>query len=116
MFLSIFRYTDWMGWHEQGDGKLFFGLKIENGRVIDRGDFKLKTALRKIVDEFNYSIVMCPTQAMILKVKTGYYLCYFWIGYLNWLGLKVVSPSLWRLFRYRLFKKITKVYCVSVGY
>lgn len=71
-FCFVFRYTDWMGWHEQGDGKLFFGLKIESGRVIDRGDFKLKTALRKIIDEFNYSIVMAPTQAMVLKVRTRY--------------------------------------------
>ena len=26
------KYSDWMGWHEQGDGKLFLGVNIEQGR------------------------------------------------------------------------------------
>ena len=27
------KYSDWMGWHEQGDGKWFYGVNIEQGRV-----------------------------------------------------------------------------------
>jgi sulfite reductase (ferredoxin) len=23
------KYSDWMGWHEQGDGKLFLGINVE---------------------------------------------------------------------------------------
>ena len=23
------QYNDWMGWHEQGDGKLFLGINVE---------------------------------------------------------------------------------------
>lgn len=39
-------HDDHMGWHEQGDGKWFLGLPIENGRVKDDGDLRLKTAFR----------------------------------------------------------------------
>ncbi|MEA5421348.1 sulfite reductase, ferredoxin dependent [Spirulina sp. CCNP1310] len=51
--LPPWQYFDYLGWHQQGDGKLFFGLSVENGRVKDAGDFRLKTALRTVVEEFN---------------------------------------------------------------
>ncbi|ACB52528.1 ferredoxin-sulfite reductase [Crocosphaera subtropica ATCC 51142] len=50
--LPEWKYEDYLGWHEQGDGKLFLGLSIENGRVKDEGSFQLKTALKKITDEY----------------------------------------------------------------
>jgi len=61
------KYSDWMGWWEQGDGKLFYGLHIDNGRVKDEGDFRLKSALRAIVDKYDLTMVMSPTQSIILK-------------------------------------------------
>jgi sulfite reductase (ferredoxin) len=42
---------DHLGWHEQGDGSLFYGLYVENGRIQDAGDVRLKTALRRLVEE-----------------------------------------------------------------
>ena len=51
--LPEWKYQDFLGWHEQGDGKLFFGLSVENGRIKDQGNFQLKTALREIVQQFN---------------------------------------------------------------
>lgn len=62
-----FKYNDWMGWWEQGDGKLFYGLHVDNGRVKDEGDFRLKTALRVLVDKFNLSMIISPTQSLIFK-------------------------------------------------
>ena len=35
---------DHLGWHEQGDGKLFLGIPVENGRIKDDGDFRLLRA------------------------------------------------------------------------
>lgn len=61
------KYEDWLGWHEQGDGNLFLGLFIENGRIKDDGDFKLKTALRRIVDAYEFDMVITPNQNVILK-------------------------------------------------
>lgn len=62
-----FKYNDWMGWWEQGDGKLFYGLHVDNGRVKDEGDFRLKTCLRVIVDKFNIPMILSPTQSIIFK-------------------------------------------------
>lgn len=56
-----------MGWHEQGDGKLFLGINIVQGRVKDDGNVKVKSALKKIVDEFNLTMVLSPTQSIIFK-------------------------------------------------
>eukprot|EP00181_Compsopogon_caeruleus_P001749 CAMPEP_0184677470 /NCGR_PEP_ID=MMETSP0312-20130426/59_1 /TAXON_ID=31354 /ORGANISM="Compsopogon coeruleus, Strain SAG 36.94" /LENGTH=638 /DNA_ID=CAMNT_0027125377 /DNA_START=606 /DNA_END=2522 /DNA_ORIENTATION=+ len=64
--LPEWSYMDWLGWHEQGDGKMFLGLFIENGRIKDAGEMRLKTALRKIVDSFNFDFVVSPNQNVIL--------------------------------------------------
>jgi sulfite reductase (ferredoxin) len=61
------KYNDWLGWWEQGDGKLFYGLHVDNGRVKDEGDFRLKSALRALVDKYNLAMIMSPTQSIILR-------------------------------------------------
>ena len=43
---------DHLGWHEQGDGKLYLGLPIASGRIVDDGSARLRTALREIVAAF----------------------------------------------------------------
>jgi len=65
--IEEFKYSDWMGWWEQGDGKLFYGLHVDNGRVKDEGDFRLKTALRVLVDKFNLAMILSPTQSLIFR-------------------------------------------------
>ncbi|MBW4595881.1 MAG: sulfite reductase, ferredoxin dependent [Brasilonema angustatum HA4187-MV1] len=64
--LPEFKYHDFLGWNEQGDGKLFLGISIDNGRVKDEGDFQLKTALRKIVEKYNLPIRLTPHQNLVL--------------------------------------------------
>ncbi|MBF2014527.1 MAG: sulfite reductase, ferredoxin dependent [Rivularia sp. T60_A2020_040] len=63
--LPEFKYYDYLGWNEQGDGKLFLGISIENGRVKDEGSFQLKTALRKIVEQFNLDIRLTANHNLI---------------------------------------------------
>jgi sulfite reductase (ferredoxin) len=63
--MAEWKYNDWMGWWEQGDGKLFYGLHVENGRVKDAGDFRLKSALRTLVDKYNLYMILSPTQSII---------------------------------------------------
>jgi len=65
--MAEWKYSDWMGWWDQGDGKLFYGLHVDNGRVKDEGDFRLKTCLRVLVDKYNLHMVLSPTQSIILK-------------------------------------------------
>ncbi|WP_066383713.1 MULTISPECIES: sulfite reductase, ferredoxin dependent [unclassified Anabaena] len=63
--LPEFKYHDFLGWHEQGDGKLFLGISIDNGRVKDEGSLQLKTAFREIVEQFNLPIRLTPNQNLI---------------------------------------------------
>jgi sulfite reductase (ferredoxin) len=63
--LPEFKYYDFLGWNEQGDGKLFLGISIDNGRIKDEGSFQLKTALRGIVEQFNLSIRLSANHNLI---------------------------------------------------
>lgn len=78
--IPAWKYNDWMGWHEQGDGKLFLGINIEQGRVRDYKDsdstmetmgnlknMKVRSAIRKLVKDFNLTMVLTPSQSIILK-------------------------------------------------
>lgn len=64
--LPPWQYQDFLGWHEQGDGCLFLGLLVENGRVQDTDSLKLKTALREIVEQFNVPLRLTPNHNIIL--------------------------------------------------
>lgn len=61
-----FEFLNFLGWNEQGDGKLFLGISIENGRVKDADDFKLKTALREIVETYQLPMRLTPSQNVLL--------------------------------------------------
>ena len=64
--LPEFKYFDFLGWHEQGDGKLFVGISIQNGRVKDDESLQLKTALRELVQTFSLPMLLTPSQDAIL--------------------------------------------------
>jgi sulfite reductase (ferredoxin) len=64
--LPEWKYIDFLGWHEQGDGKLFLGISVENGRVKDEGSFQLKTALREIVQKHNLPMLVTPHQNVLI--------------------------------------------------
>lgn len=64
--LPEFQYLDFLGWHEQGDGKLFLGISIDNGRVKDEGPLLLKTALKEIIQELSLPMLLTPNQNLIL--------------------------------------------------
>ena len=64
--LPAFKYHDYLGWNEQGDGKLFLGISIENGRIKDEGTFRLRTALREIIKQFNLPMRLTASQNIII--------------------------------------------------
>ncbi|WP_299485486.1 sulfite reductase, ferredoxin dependent [Acaryochloris sp. IP29b_bin.137] len=64
--LPDFRYEDYLGWHEQGDGQLFLGISIENGRVFDSGKLQLKSALRQITQQFTLPMRLTANHNLIL--------------------------------------------------
>ena len=62
-FKEIERYH---GWQEHGDGRWFLGIFIQNGRVKDDGDMKLRTALRTIVSKWKCDVALTPEQDILL--------------------------------------------------
>ena len=58
-------FDDHIGWHEQGDGRLFYGLNVENGRIKDDGDLRLKSALREICSTLKPGIRLTPHQSIL---------------------------------------------------
>ncbi|RIH84236.1 Sulfite reductase [ferredoxin] [Calidithermus terrae] len=52
---------DHLGWHAQGDGKLFFGLFVENGRVKEN----LRAAIREVVRRFSPEVRLSAQQNIL---------------------------------------------------
>jgi sulfite reductase (ferredoxin) len=57
---------DHIGWSEQGDGKLFLGINIENGRIRDDGELRIKTGLRDILSKYGMDTRLTALQSVIL--------------------------------------------------
>lgn len=59
-------YHDHLGRHAQGDGRFFYGVFVENGRIVDRDGVQTKTALRKIVEKHRPGMRLTPNQNVLL--------------------------------------------------
>lgn len=57
---------DHVGWHEQGDGKWFLGLNVENGRIKDEGNLRLKAALKTLLTKYPVETRLTALQGVIL--------------------------------------------------
>jgi sulfite reductase (ferredoxin) len=57
---------DHLGWHEQGDGRLYVGIYIENGRIADVDGVRSRTGLRRIVEELRPEVRLTAQQNVIL--------------------------------------------------
>jgi sulfite reductase (ferredoxin) len=62
---DVHAFDDHIGWHEQGDGRFFYGFNVENGRVHDSGDFRLKTALRRILRDVRPGVRITAHQSLL---------------------------------------------------
>jgi sulfite reductase (ferredoxin) len=89
---AVWDIDDHLGWHEQGDGRWFYGMHLPNGRIEDTHRGRWKSALREI----------CQKRSPPLYLATGQNLL---IGDIRWedrLELEdhfrryAPSPSLWR--------------------
>lgn len=63
---DIVRHDDHLGWHDQGDGRSFLGLPIENGRVKDQDGLQLKSAFRAILNGLVPTIRLTAQQNVLL--------------------------------------------------
>ncbi|KAI3449974.1 hypothetical protein Pfo_006639 [Paulownia fortunei] len=60
--LPRWEYKSYLGWHEQGDGLLFCGLHVDNGRI--KGT--MKKTLREIIEKYNLNVRITPHQNIVL--------------------------------------------------
>jgi len=56
----------YLGWNRQSDGNWFLGLSIENGRIKDDGDLRLKTGLRAVVERYQPEVRLTPNHNVLL--------------------------------------------------
>lgn len=66
-----FLVEDHLGWNEQGDGLWYLGIPVENGRVVDRGDYRLRSGLRAIIEQFNLATRLTAQQNILLTGITA---------------------------------------------
>jgi len=57
---------DHLGWHEQGKGRSFLGVFIENGRIRDGDERRLRSALRRVVETVGSGVRFTPQQNLLL--------------------------------------------------
>ena len=57
--------NDHMGWDGQGDGKYFYGLNVENGRILDDDQKQLKSAIREICRTLRPGIRLTAHQSIM---------------------------------------------------
>jgi sulfite reductase (ferredoxin) len=57
---------DHLGWHRQPGGELYYGLYVENGRIKDEGELRLRSALRRLVEELRPMLHLTAQQNVIL--------------------------------------------------
>ena len=57
---------DHLGWHEQGDGKLFLGVPIENGRLKDLDSFRLLSGLKTFFETYKTPARLTCSQSILL--------------------------------------------------
>ncbi len=58
-------FHDHIGWEAQGDGRWYYGLNIENGRIADTEKGQLKTAIREICERWQPGIRLTAHQSML---------------------------------------------------
>jgi sulfite reductase (ferredoxin) len=61
--LPPWEFKDYLGWHEQGDGRLAYGLYVQNGRV--KGE--AKRALRAVVERYELPVTITANQNLVLR-------------------------------------------------
>jgi len=65
--LPEWKYLDWLGWHDQGDGKLMLGVNIEQGRIRDTEKASIKTCMRLLVDRYDLPMILTASQSIVLR-------------------------------------------------
>jgi sulfite reductase (ferredoxin) len=64
--LAPLPFHDHLGPHRQDDGRVFYGVFIQSGRIMDTEPLRLKTALHEIVSRFRPGVRLTGQQNLLL--------------------------------------------------
>ena len=62
---DVFDFDDHLGWHEDGAGRWFYGLNVENGRLADTPRERIKSAVAAICRDVRPSVRITSHQSLI---------------------------------------------------
>jgi len=68
--MKPWRYSDWLGWHDAGDGTLFCGINVEQGRIRDfdgENAPQLRSFLKDAIKNTGCDLILSPSQSIILR-------------------------------------------------
>jgi sulfite reductase (ferredoxin) len=65
--ITVTGVDDHLGWHPQGNGKLFLGIPVENGRIKDDGDLRLASGLRAFFQRYKTPARLTCQQSILLE-------------------------------------------------
>ncbi len=64
--VDVSAIEDHLGWHDQGNGRSFLGVFIENGRILDGESRRVRTGLRRAVEAARGGVRFTPQQNVLL--------------------------------------------------
>jgi sulfite reductase beta subunit-like hemoprotein len=65
--LPALEVADHLGWHEQGDGRYWYGIPVSSGRIADSGTVRLRQALRELIARFSADPILTADQNILLS-------------------------------------------------
>ena len=64
--IEVSGIADHLGWHAQERGRSFLGLFIENGRIRDAGNSRLRSGIRRVVETLGAGVRLTPQQNLLI--------------------------------------------------
>ena len=58
--------TDHLGWQPQADGRFTLGVRVANGRIVDSGQVRMRSALRAVAEHHASEVRFTPNQDVLL--------------------------------------------------
>src|SRR5262249_25459055 len=64
--LTWHRAEDYLGWHPQGDGRWFYGVRVLSGRIKDFGQQQIRSGLRTLIERLRPEVRFTAQQNLLL--------------------------------------------------
>jgi sulfite reductase (ferredoxin) len=64
--VTVADVDDHLGWHDQGNGKHFLGIPVENGRIKDAGSYRMASGLRAFFERYDTPARLTCQQSILL--------------------------------------------------